>query len=149
MNYRNAKRSVVCACLLMLSAACTAPEQGPLEGTWSVASYLKADNQVRYQTDGYMMFGKTHWLHVMYFNRDERALDFAEAHHGVYEITGPDTFSMGIDMELHMDPKTEMQDTPVWYGEEVFLEGARYSVDGDNAVIDLPSSAQLVLQRLE
>ncbi len=149
MNYRNAKRSVVCACLLMLSAACTAPEQGPLEGTWSVASYLKADNQVRYQTDGYMIFGKAHWLHVMYFNRDERQLDFSEAHHGTYEITGPDTFSMSIDMELHMDPKSELQDTPVWYGESVSLEGAHYSVDGDNAVIDLPSSAQLVLQRVE
>ncbi len=149
MNYRNAKRSVVCACLLMLSAACTVPEQGPLEGTWSVASYLKADNQVRYQTDGYMMFGKAHWLHVMYFNRDERQLDFSEAHHGTYEITGPDTFSMSIDMELHMDPKTELQDTPVWYGESVSLEGAHYSVEGDKAILDLPSSAQLVLQRVE
>ena len=56
---------------------------------------------------------------------------------------------MGIDMELHMDQKIELQDTPVWYGEEVFLEGASYSVDGDTAVIDLPSSAQLVLQRIE
>jgi hypothetical protein len=133
----------------MLSAACTAPEQGPLEGTWSVASYLKADNQIRYQTDGYMMFGKAHWLHVMYFNRDERQLDFSEAHHGTYEITGADTFSMSIDMELHMDPKSDFQDTPVWYGESVSLEGAHYSVDGDKAVIDLPSSAQLVLQRVE
>ena len=151
MNYRNARMSAVCVCLLLLSGGCTAPapEQSPLEGTWSVESYLKADNQIRYQTYGYMMFDKTHWLHVMYFNRDERQLDFSEAHHGTYEITGPDTFSMSIDMELHMDPKTELQDTPVWYGESVSLEGAHYSVDGDNAVIDLPSSAQLVLQRVE
>jgi len=48
MNYRNARMSAVCVCLLLLSAACTAPEPGPLEGTWSVASYLKADNQIRY-----------------------------------------------------------------------------------------------------
>ena len=78
-----------------------------------------------------------------------RCFPLSETHHGTYEITGPDTFSMAIDIEIHMDPKIEMQDTPVWYGESVSLEGAHYSVDGDNVVIDLPSSAQLVLQRIE
>ena len=151
MSKHYTRISTVCVCLFLLSAGCTAPapDRTPLEGTWSVASYLKADNQIRYQTFGYMMFDKTHWLHVMYFNRDERALDFSETHHGTYEITWPDTFSMAIDIEIHMDPKIEMQDTPVWYGESVSLEGAHYSVDGDNAVLDLPSSAQLVLQRVE
>lgn len=149
MNYRNATRPAVCILLLIVVAACADTEKSAFEGTWSVESYLKADNQVRYQTFGYMMFDKTHWLHLMYFNRDERDLDFSEGHHGVYEITGPDTFNMGIDMELHMDPKSEYQETPVWYGEEVFLEGAHYKVDGDTLIMDLPSTAQLVLQRIE
>ncbi|MDX1403396.1 MAG: hypothetical protein R3192_02600 [Woeseiaceae bacterium] len=111
--------------------------------------YLKADTQKRYQTDGYMMFGKEHWLHVMFFNRDERQLDFSEAHHGTYTITGPDTLDLYIDMELHMDPKVEYQDTAVWYGDPAVAEGARYRIEGDKAVIDLPSSAQLVLERIE
>jgi hypothetical protein len=136
------------ACLLILGA-CNAPERGPFEGTWRMASYLKADTQVRYETDGYMMFDKTHWLHLMYFNRDERDLDFSEAHHGTYKITGPDTFTMGIDMELHMDPKSEYQETPVWYGPPAHLEGAKYRVDGNRVIMDLPSSAQLVLERVE
>ena len=140
--------AALCACLLILTA-CGEPERGPFEGTWRMESYLKADNQVRYETDGYMMFGKSHWTHLMYFNRDERDLDFAEAHHGVYEVTGPDTFNMGIDMEMHMDPKSEFQETPVWYGPEVSLEGAKYSVEGNRVIMDLPSSAQLVLERVE
>jgi hypothetical protein len=142
------KAAAMTACLLILGA-CNAPERGPFEGTWRMASYLKADTQVRYETDGYMMFGKEHWLHLMYFNRDERDLDFAEAHHGNYEVTGPDTFNMGIDMEMHMDPKSEYQETPVWYGPVVSLEGAKYSVDGNRVIMDLPSSAQLVLERVE
>ena len=120
-----------------------------LEGTWWMESYVKADSQVRYKTDGYMMFGKKHWLHVMYFNRDPRPQDFAEAHHGTYEITGPDTLNMVVDMELHMDPKKEFQKTAVWYGEEASLEGAKYKVEGDKVIIDLPSTAQLVLKRIE
>ena len=43
-----------------------------LEGTWQQISYVQADTQVRYQVDGYMMCGKEHWLHVSFFNRDER-----------------------------------------------------------------------------
>ena len=120
-----------------------------LEGTWSMESYVKADSQVRYQTSGYMMFGKKHWLHVMFFNRDPRNQDFAEAHHGTYEVTGPDTISMVVEMELHMDPKKEFQETEVWYGPEASLEGAKYRVEGDKVTIDLPSSAQLVMKRIE
>ena len=120
-----------------------------LEGTWSMESYVKADSQVRYKTDGYMMFGKKHWLHVAFFNRDARHEDFSEAHHGTYEITGPDTISMVVDMELHMDPKKEFQETEVWYGPEASLDGAKYRVEGDKVIIDLPSTAQLVLNRVE
>lgn len=155
MKNRYAMKSAAGACLLIFSAGCTAPEEqaapekGPLEGTWLMTGYLKADSQIRYQTDGYMMFGKEHWLHLMYFNRDARALDFSEAHHGTYTITGPDTLDLVIDMELHMDPKVEYQDTPVWYGEPAIAEGSRYLVEGDRAIIDLPSSAQLVLERIE
>lgn len=120
-----------------------------LEGTWAMESYVKADSQVRYKTSGYMMFGKKHWLHVMFFNRDPRDQDFAEAHHGTYEITGPDTIGMVVDIELHMDPKKEFQETEVWYGPEADLAGAKYRVDGDKVTIDLPSTAQLVLRRIE
>ncbi len=149
MNNCYAIRPVVFVCLLTLLAACGAAEQSALEGTWSMTSYFKADNQTRYQTDGYMMFGKAHWLHVMFLNRDERQQDFAEAHHGTYEITGPGTLNMSVDMELHMDPKSEMQDSPVWYGPPASLQDAHFSVERDKAIIDLPSGAQLVLQRVE
>ncbi len=126
--------------------------QGPavnLEGTWRLVSYLKADNQVRYQTDGYMIFGKIHWVHVAFFNRDPRENDFAEAHHGTYTVTGADTLTLDVDMELHMDPKVEYQDTPVWYGPPTHLEGCKLRVEGDRVVIDLPSTAQLVLEKID
>ena len=80
-----------------------------LEGAWRLLSYVKADTQVRYKTDGYMMFSKTHWTHVAFFNRDPRERDFSEAHHGTYRVTGPDTLVLEVDMELHMDPKSEFQ----------------------------------------
>jgi hypothetical protein len=120
-----------------------------LEGTWRLLSYVKADTQTRYATDGYMMFGKNHWLHVAFFNRDPRDKDFSEAHHGTYEITGPDRLTLDVDMELHMDPKTEFQETPVWYGAPAHLEGAKYRQEGNRVIIDLPSTAQLVLERIE
>jgi len=120
-----------------------------LEGMWKQISYVKADNQVRYQTDGYMMFTKTHWLHVSFFNRDPREKDFSEAHHGTYAITGPDTLDLHVDMELHMDPKIEFQKTPVYYGPKAHLRGAKYRKEGNRVVIDLPSSAQIVLERVE
>ena len=120
-----------------------------LKGTWWMESYVKADSQVRYKTDGYMMFGDKHWLHVAFFNRDVRQEDFSEAHHGTYEITGPETISMVVDMELHMDPKKEFQETEVWYGPEASLDGAKYSVESDKVIIDLPSTAQLVLKQVE
>jgi hypothetical protein len=120
-----------------------------LEGTWRLLSYVKADTQIRYATDGYMMFGKNHWLHVAFFNRDPREKDFSEAHHGTYEITGPDSLTLDVDMELHMDPKTEFQETPIWYGAPAHLEGAKYRQEGNRVIIDLPSTAQLVLERIE
>ena len=149
MRIGHAKLALSLVGLLLLGAASGQAEQPVLEGTWHMTSYFKAGNQTRYQTDGYMMFGKAHWLHLMFLNRDPRPQDFAEAHHGTYEITGPDTLNMSVDMELHMDPKSEFQETPVWYGPPANLEGAHYHVEGDKAIIDLPSSAQLVLQRVE
>lgn len=146
-------RQVVRLCLIAtLLAPITSAGQAKeinLEGVWSMESYVKADNQVRYKTDGYMIFGKTHWLHVAFFNRDPREQDFSEAHHGTYEVTGPDTLNLEVDMELHMDPKTEFQDTQVWYGPAASLTGAKYHVEGDKVVIDLPSTAQLVLKKIE
>jgi hypothetical protein len=120
-----------------------------LQGTWRLESYVKADTQVRYRTDGYMMFGKKHWVHVAFFNRDPRERDFSEAHHGTYEFTGPGTLTLEVDMELHMDPKTEFQKSPVWYGPPASLKGARCREEGGKVVIDLPSSAQLVLVKIE
>jgi len=126
-----------------------AAEPFSLEGSWRVASYVKGDTQVRYYPEGYMIFGKKHWLHVMYMNRDERPQDFAESHHGTYKITGPDTVDLEVDMELHMDPKVEFQDEQVWYGEPASLAGAIYKIKEGQVVIDFPSTSQMVLERLE
>lgn len=137
------------ACVSLMGTPTAAQDRVDLEGTWRQLSYVKADTQVRYQTTGYMMFGKKHWLHVSFFNRDPRDKDFSEAHHGTYEVTGPASLNLEVDMELHMDPKTEFQETPVWYGQPASLKGARYRVEGDKVIIDLPSGAQLVLQKVE
>lgn len=149
MRHCRAVRGVLITGLFVLSSACGVEEASPLEGTWSVSSYRKADTQIRYETDGYMMFGKSHWLHVQFFNRDERPQDFSEAHHGTYAMTGSATLDMGIDMELHMDPKSEYQETPVWYGDPVNLTDVGYRVEGNSITIDFPSTAQIVLERLE
>jgi len=124
-------------------------ENVDLTGTWRLASYRHAENGVRYQTSGYMSFTGTHWMHIAYFNRDERAMDFAEAHHGTYEVTGPDSLTLNVDIEIHTDPKKEFQDDPVFYGEAASLSGAKYSWKGNQLVINLPSSSQLVLEKLE
>ena len=135
---------VVVTCLL-LAATVSAGDDTTLQGTWRVASYLKASNGIRYQTDGYMMFGKEHWLHVMFFNRDERQLDFSESHHGTYRITGPDTLDLDVDMELHMDPKTELQDTPIWYGKVEHLKGDDKSLGEQQTQLE-QNAAMLKLQ---
>lgn len=126
-----------------------AAESFTLEGSWRVTSYVKGDTQVRYYPEGYMIFGKEHWLHVMYMNRDERPQDFAESHHGTYKITGPKTVDLEVDMELHMDPKKEFQEEQIWYGDPASLAGAIYQVEGEQVTIDFPSTSQMVLQRLE
>ena len=142
-------RATIYLCLLVLSSTCLGQDKSDFEGTWRVTSYYTPETQTRYQTEGYMMFGKAHWLHVMFLNRDERSHDFSEAHHGTYEITAPGTFSLGVDMELHMDPKTEMQETPVWYGAAENLQGATYQLEGKQLILDLPSTTQLVLEKVE
>ena len=120
-----------------------------LVGAWRQVSYVKADSQVRYKTEGYMMFTKTHWMHIAYFNRDTRELDFSEAHHGTYQITGPDTAVLLQDIELHMDPKMEFQKTPVFYGKPGMVVNARYQVQGNTVVMDFKSGAQVVIERIE
>ena len=120
-----------------------------LEGTWRQLSYVKADTQVRYQVDGYMMFGKEHWLHISFFNRDAREQDFSEAHHGTFRVTGPDTLDLYVDMELHMDPKSEFQENPIFYGEPDNIAGATYQTEGDKVTMNFPSGAEVVIQRIE
>ncbi len=137
--------------LFVLATGAAMPQPRPalnLAGAWKLVSYVKADTQVRYQTTGYMLFSKSQWMHAAYFNRDPRDRDFAEAHHGTYTITGPDTAILQVDMELHMDPKTEFQKTPVWYGPPATIH-ARYTVDGARVVMDFQSGAQLVLERID
>jgi hypothetical protein len=119
-----------------------------LEGAWRLLSYVKADTQVRYKTDGYMMFSKTHWTHVAFFNRDPRERDFSEAHHGTYRVTGPDTLVLEVDMELHMDPKSEFQKFPVWYGPPATVHST-YRREGKTIVMDFASGAQTVIERIE
>ena len=136
---------------LGLSSALISNAQQPvdLRGMWRQTSYVRNQNQTRYQTLGYMMFTDTHWMHLSYFNRDPRAQDFAEAHHGTYRVTGPDTLDLNVDVELHMDPKREFQDEPVFYGEPANLTGATYHWEGESLVIDLPSTSQIVLEKIE
>lgn len=119
-----------------------------LVGAWKLTSYVKADTQVRYATEGYMVFSKTHWTHLAFFNRDARDQDFAEAHHGTYRITGPDTLVLEVDMELHMDPRTEFQKTPVWYGPAGTVN-SKYRLTGRTVVMDFGSRAQVVIERIE
>lgn len=127
-----------------------APAAPPLDliGAWRLTSYVKADTQVRYRTEGYMLFSRSHWTHLAYFNRDPRDRDFAEAHHGTYRITGPDTLILEVDMELHMDPKMEFQKTPVWYGPAATIR-SKYRVEGSTVVMDFASGAQVVIERIE
>jgi len=139
----------VLALVIPLAAGGQSGKPIDLQGTWKIESYVKSDTQVRYRTDGYMMFGKKHWTHLAFFNRDPRQNDFSEAHHGTYQVTGPGTLDLEVDMELHMDPKLEFQKTPVWYGPPASLKGAGYREEGGKLIIDLPSTAQLVLVRLE
>ena len=140
---------VLALVVVAVVAISSAQDSVDLRGMWQQTSYVKAENQVRYQTDGYMMFTDTHWMHVSYFNRDPRPEDFAEAHHGTYRVTGPDTLDLNVDMELHMDPKSEFQEAPVFYGEAASLTGAKYHWEGKKLVIDLPSTAQIVLEKIE
>lgn len=145
-------QSFILATLFVLGVSPHADPQVPptlnLEGAWRLTSYLKADSQVRYQTTGYMLFTKSHWSHVTYFNRDPRDEDFAEAHHGTYRITGPDSLVLEVDIELHMDPKTEFQRTPVWYGEPATVN-SKYKIDGSKVILDFASGAQCVIERIE
>ena len=147
-----ANRSLILltACLLGVAVRAGAPPVAGLDlvGAWKLTSYVKADTQKRYQTTGYMLFTKTHWMHTAYFNRDPRARDFAEAHHGTYRVTGPATLVLEVDTELHMDPKMEFQKTPVWYGPPATVRST-YQVKGSTVVMDFASRAQLVIERLE
>jgi hypothetical protein len=96
-----------------------------------------------------MMFTKTHWMHIAYFNRDNRGQDFAEAHHGTYKITGPGTAILYQDIELHTDPKMEFQKTPVFYGPPDVVVNVRYRVEGAVVIMDFKSGAQVVIERVE
>ena len=138
------------ACVLGVTIRADAPPAANLDlvGAWKLTSYVKADTQKRYQTTGYMLFTKTHWMHTAYFNRDPRERDFAEAHHGTYRVTGPTTLVLEVDTELHMDPKMEFQKTPVWYGPPATVN-SKYQVRGSTVVMDFSSRAQVVLERLE
>ena len=117
-----------------------------IEGAWAQTSYVRASDKVRYMTDGYMIFAAGHWLQVSFFNRDHRSQDFSEAHYGTYQVTGPNTLDLNVDLELHMDPKSEFQENPVFYGEPAAIK-AIYKEEGDVLTIDLPSGAQVVLKR--
>ena len=135
--------------LAIFSTFCNATDETVLEGTWRLVSYFNAGDQTRYSSQGYMMFGKEHWLHVVYMNRDERAQDFAEAHHGTYKITGEGTVDLLVDMDMHMDPKKQFQETQIKYIDLDDIAGASYNREGNKLVIDFPSTAQIVMKKIE
>ena len=150
MKDQSLVKSLLFLQILLVSSACLAWDKDALEGTWRITSYFNAPNQVRYdKAYGYMMFDKTHYSHMMFINRDEQALDFSENHHGTYEITGPDTFDMGVSVDMHVDPKREFQDAPVWYGPANFISGLKYRIEGSKATLDFPSSTQIIMERVE
>ena len=64
-------------------------------------------------------------------------------------MTGPDTVDLFVDMELHMDPKSEFQENPVFYGQPDEIAGATYKIEGDVVTMDFPSGAQVVIRRIE
>jgi len=138
------------ACLLGVAVRANAPPAAGLDlvGAWKLTSYVKGDTQVRYQTTGYMLFTRTHWMHTAYFNRDPRERDFAESHHGTYRVTGPDTLVLEVDTERHRDPQVEFQTAPVWYGPPATVS-SKYQVRGSTVVMDFASGAQVVIERLE
>ncbi|MBT7950286.1 MAG: hypothetical protein HN764_01555 [Gammaproteobacteria bacterium] len=135
--------------LAVFSTFCNAVDKTVLEGTWRLASYFNAGDQTRYQSQGYMMFGKEHWLHVVYMNRDERAEDFAEAHHGTYKITGEGSVDLLVDMDMHMDPKKQFQETQIKYIDMDDIAGASYKIEGSKIILDFPSTAQIVMEKIE
>jgi hypothetical protein len=141
--------TVLFLCLSHFSTFCFAEDDTVLEGTWRLISYFNAGDQKRYPSEGYMMFGKAHWLHVVYLNRDERPLDFAEAHHGTYKISGANSIDLFVDLDMHMDPKTEFQAEPVWYGGADDIKGASYKSEAGTMVLEFPSSAQIVMEKIE
>ena len=150
MKESSLAQSFLFICLLTCTNVSLAWEKNALEGTWRITSYFNAPNQVRYdKAYGYMMFDKSHYMHMMYLNRDERPLDFSEHHHGTYRVTGPDTFDMGVDVDMHVDPKREFQKEPAWYGPVNAISGLKYRIEGKEATIDFPSSTQIVMQRVE
>ena len=138
------------ACLLGVAVRADAPPAAALDlvGAWKLTSYVKADTHVRYQTTGYMLFTRTHWMHTAFFNRDPRDRDFAESHHGTYRVTGPAALVLEVDTELHMDPKMEFQKTPVWYGPPATVN-SKYQIRGSTVVMDFASGAQIVIERIE
>lgn len=139
---------VLCAAIQTSSAPLAQEQLLDLVGSWKLTSYVKADTKVRYKTTGYMLFTKTHWMHAAYFNRDAQPDDFAEAHHGTWRFTGPGRLVLDVDMELHMDPKKEFQQTPVWYGPPATVNST-YRRQGSEVVLDFASGAQCVLERIE
>lgn len=134
---------------LLIGSASPVLGEPALEGTWRITSYLQASNQQRYPAEGYLIFGPTHWLHVMYLNRDPRNNDYSEAHHGTYRITGVDTLDLSVDLDMHMDPKREFQDSPVVYKPLDEIRAAKFSINGDKAVIDFPSTTRIEMEKLE
>lgn len=135
--------------MLCFSTFSNAVEETVLEGTWRLVSYFNAGDQQRYPSQGYMMFGKEHWLHVVYMNRDERPQDFAEAHHGTYKITGAGTVDLLVDMDMHMDPKKQFQETQIKYIDQDNIAGASYKREGNKIILDFPSTAQIVMEKIE
>ncbi len=150
MKESSLAQSFLFLCLLAFTSGSLAWEKDALEGTWRITSYFNAPNQVRYdEAYGYMMFDKSHYMHMMYLNRDEPPLDFSEHHHGTYKITGPDTFDMGVDVDMHVDAKREFQKEATWYGPVNHISGLKYRINGNEATLDFPSSTQIIMQRVE
>ena len=142
-------RLVLFLFLAVFSNFCNALDKTVLEGTWRLVSYFNAGDQTRYKSQGYMMFGKEHWLHVVYMNRDERANDFAEAHHGTYKITGEGAVDLLVDMDMHMDPKKQFQKTQIKYIDLDDIAGASYKIEGNKIILNFPSTAQIVMEKIE
>jgi len=52
-------------------------------------------------------------------------------------------------MDMHMDPKKQFQKTQIKYIDMDDIAGASYKLEGSKIILDFPSTAQIVMEKIE